>query len=66
MIYPHGACQACGERVYTHIDGGNVCHNCGARELGDDDGGKSKTLSVPQADENAERNRRRLQSPPSM
>ncbi|WIV68713.1 hypothetical protein [Natrialbaceae archaeon AArc-T1-2] len=31
MQYPHGRCEQCGERLYEHVDGGYVCHNCGTR-----------------------------------
>lgn len=31
MKYPYGACQGCGERLFGHVDGGYVCHNCETR-----------------------------------
>ena len=31
MIHPHGRCAVCGERVFAHVEGGTICHNCGER-----------------------------------
>ncbi|MFC7230614.1 hypothetical protein ACFQMM_03040 [Saliphagus sp. GCM10025308] len=47
MIYPSQRCVACGERLFAHVDGGVVCHNCGARYDQDDSDGRGESSDGP-------------------